>query len=158
MTPRKESEAVPDHGHAEEKVKVEHFTNEWMTKHILPLDSEKECLMVLNAYVSRLLSEERGRVNIAEGKLRAAKEVMYQALRNAHELEGKLALEIARGLCDKSNSAMREANYKAKLEGAVSEEREKSISIIRKYLSFYDQRAISWHAVNDCIEAIRSQK
>ncbi len=34
-------------------------------------------------------------------------------------------------------------------------ERDRCLSIIQKYLVFDSQRAVSWHEVQDCIEAIR---
>jgi hypothetical protein len=38
---------------------------------------------------------------------------------------------------------------------AVTAERERVISLIRKYLLFNSQRAVSWHEVQDAIAAIR---
>lgn len=43
----------------------------------------------------------------------------------------------------------------ALIRKAIQEERERNIEIIKRYLSFDSQRAVSWHEVNDCIDAIR---
>jgi hypothetical protein len=46
----------------------------------------------------------------------------------------------------------------AAVRAAVAEEREACVSLIRQYLLFNDQRAVSWHEVMDCIDAIRSRE
>lgn len=43
------------------------------------------------------------------------------------------------------------------LEAVKKEEREACINLIKHYLLFNSQRAVSWHEVNDCIEAIRKR-
>jgi hypothetical protein len=37
---------------------------------------------------------------------------------------------------------------------AVAQEQKRCVAIIREYLQFNDQRAVSWHEVNDAIERI----
>lgn len=67
------------------------------------------------------------------------------------EIDGKImtymnAYEAVNHVNAAHNQAVREA---------VGKERARNIELIRKYLSFASQRAVSWHEVNDCIEAIR---
>lgn len=42
-------------------------------------------------------------------------------------------------------------------DAATQAERERCIAIIQAYLQFDDQRAVSWHEVQDCIEKIRDK-
>lgn len=49
------------------------------------------------------------------------------------------------------------ANHMAeKLMLAVSEERRRCVRLVRDYLLFNSQRAVSWHEVQDVIKAIES--
>ncbi len=43
------------------------------------------------------------------------------------------------------------------IEAAIAERQEANIAIIRQYLQFNSERAVSWHEVNDAIDAIRRQ-
>ena len=43
---------------------------------------------------------------------------------------------------------------KAVLEARTAEQ-ERCVELIRRFLLFNSQRAVSWHEVQDCIEAIR---
>jgi hypothetical protein len=43
------------------------------------------------------------------------------------------------------------------IDAAVKEEREAAIAVVRKCLQFDSQRAVSWHEVNDAIDAIRKR-
>jgi hypothetical protein len=45
----------------------------------------------------------------------------------------------------------------ATIRAAVLEDREAGVSIIQKYLLFDNQRAVSWHEVQDAIAAIRAR-
>lgn len=38
-----------------------------------------------------------------------------------------------------------------------ADERKRCVGLIRKYLSYNSQRAVSWHEVNDCIAAIEAE-
>lgn len=42
------------------------------------------------------------------------------------------------------------------IRAAVLAERERCVGLVRRYLLFNSQRAVSWHEVQDCIEAIRA--
>lgn len=44
------------------------------------------------------------------------------------------------------------------IRAAVVVERERCVRLIKEYLRFDSQRAVSWHEVQDCLEAIRGGK
>jgi hypothetical protein len=49
-------------------------------------------------------------------------------------------------------------DVKGAIESRILEERLRCIAVIRQYLLHDSQRAVSWHEVQDCIDAIRIGK
>lgn len=45
----------------------------------------------------------------------------------------------------------------AEVNRRVAEEREVCLALIRHYLVYDSQRAVSWHEIQDCLEAIRAR-
>jgi hypothetical protein len=44
------------------------------------------------------------------------------------------------------------------VRAARLKERERIVSIMRKYLVFQSQRAVSWHEIQDCIDEIEGRR
>lgn len=69
----------------------------------------------------------------------------------------EIGRKVCIGQCDvvDTDAAYRIVRRLARKVQAI--ERERAGKIVRRYLAFNDQRAVSWHEVQDAIEAIRDE-
>lgn len=98
---------------------------------------------------------ENGRLKAELARLRADREESDTAL--LKEIEEKDA-ELARLRDSEIRYTRLKAEWQAsvteQVHAAVAAERERCISLVRKRLVYDSQRAVSWHEIQDCLEAL----